>query len=1276
MSLERAVELIGSLLIPQTYTELQTAEEVLKEQGIHIKDDFVMTDERKQVLTNVRNQFTNMVAPTVILTGWFGSGKTALLSQIIRDLAEGKLLYGGRDIDTICLELNVQNTLSLFLTQIFDSIASLTSSDWVVNQYQKAWEFVDLPQVTPGDTRDLVKTLVQMQTIQMAQVVHFLDELFDNYKRSTKGKRLLALIIDELENLTRKATLEGEDKFVELLRLLIDRAVRQYKDHLAVIRDPRVIVVFSITSRRELAATGWFYQDTLDRMTAVEQDVNLSLQTAEYLMKRMLHMYFATVVDAVSRESVDGRLHDWSRRLSSAPDVDDIYYTYPIMPEVHKFFVSRLLVTSPPEGQVRRFRAYQVGMHTLLNAWPGEGAIDLPFMIELHEQLRDKLEEFPGGVFVDNLIGDEQVNSFVDRRFADLGSGPKEQLGTVTYLAITRGTTPVVPITRKDLEEWLPEGKIPTEEAFLGLLKSVRGMGVEYWSVAGDTIYVDVESVVAQLSAHVEPVSVEQRAEELTRETQAERAQESLLELFGDTLDSEVHITAYCDDLGILHVTDSSGRGQLIGTYFLAFDVDEKDIRRRVEERIALCPGIVYREADTETENGFPFEISVVLPAPLRSRGDYYATKIRERFEQWWRDSFFPLISALVRLEQCSYYQAFQEALKTILLLGKRSDDERDRFKDFDRSLRQITMAFDLTPTDTEHWISAKLNLASFHAIDPTHRLIKVLSWRGQEEESLLYDSSDEVQPQLHEEFSVNLPTPEEWKRELAKEWEEEDFVSDGRLVPWSKWLEGRRHLYTKVNDRLREQALSFYDVGKLVFGNTRIDALPKARTALHLFVKLGKISPLNWTLTDDRHGYKDMLVRSGALRKKELIEQTRTQLELKLRDLVLAFHLASASAQTQWLDDIRQVLRMKTALGDDTPIPVLQEWHQKLNAMITEKPSKHFIESDLIQTMPSHLTKVAEYLHKLGRLLQLDSALSDVVSQRVPALGKALAVDVAFESLFKRIEELYTNWGKEVPFQWKKDRFLMTLYDRYTTTLGHIQNWEQQKATECDSRLRDAVSLLAEDGIEEALDSIWASLQESADEIIDPQWRSSYDEEDRSRLEHSLEDSLERARREVVELVKELESQLDVLDELQRSALLTRYAQEIKDYRWSLRQNLGSLSRMEERLLEEPFAYILRDVRARLNQLNQLKTEMVQTQTSMVEAWLQDYPELEPLRERILHNFDRATMGLNKLCDEMVQAGINPVQRLLAGELDDLLALFAAAQLLNALEKGELEWE
>ena len=67
-SLEEVCQDICSLLGAQTYAVLRDVENSLRSKDIIISDDFIVTDNRRQVLERIKKQFTQVEGPTVIMT--------------------------------------------------------------------------------------------------------------------------------------------------------------------------------------------------------------------------------------------------------------------------------------------------------------------------------------------------------------------------------------------------------------------------------------------------------------------------------------------------------------------------------------------------------------------------------------------------------------------------------------------------------------------------------------------------------------------------------------------------------------------------------------------------------------------------------------------------------------------------------------------------------------------------------------------------------------------------------------------------------------------------------------------------------------------------------------------------------------------------------------------------------------------------------------------------------------------------------------------------------
>jgi len=206
-SLEEARQDICSLLGAQTYAVLRGVENSLRSKDIIISDDFIVTDNRRQVLERIKKQFTQVEGPTVIMTGYFGSGKTAILMQLEQDLSQGQLCYGALKVDPIAIRLNEEDTLSKFLQKLFNELAKLKGEGWPVEVYEKTRNFIGLPVLEETSLHALTTVLIGMHITVMSEIMQFIEELFKEYKRSTSNQRVIGLIIDELENITRTAEL-------------------------------------------------------------------------------------------------------------------------------------------------------------------------------------------------------------------------------------------------------------------------------------------------------------------------------------------------------------------------------------------------------------------------------------------------------------------------------------------------------------------------------------------------------------------------------------------------------------------------------------------------------------------------------------------------------------------------------------------------------------------------------------------------------------------------------------------------------------------------------------------------------------------------------------------------------------------------------------------------------------------------------------------------------------------------------------------------------------
>lgn len=1275
-SLEEARQDICSLLGAQTYAVLRGVENSLRSKDIIISDDFIVTDNRRQVLERIKKQFTQVEGPTVIMTGYFGSGKTAILMQLEQDLSQGQLCYGTLKVDPIAIRLNEEDTLSKFLQKLFNELAKLKGEGWPVEVYGKTRNFIGLPVLEETSLHALTTTLVGMHITVMSEVMQFIEELFKEYKRSTSNQRVIGLIIDELENITRTAELdktEEENKLSALLRILLDKSVREYIKQDSISQDPYALVIFSIPERRDLLLGEWLEQDTADRCKNVEQNVNLTPETAEFLMKKMLRLYLMNVVAVAARNTDDQRISDWLAQLNSATDADNELFNYPIMPQVHQQISHRVLVKSI-EGSIMTFRAYQVAIHTLLREWSGERQIDMRFMIDKVSELRFELRNYPAGVDLKSVIGEEHVSSLIDKQFRRMREGFKKQLTLFTFAGITLRATPMVMLKYKDLSsllQHLPDEERVTEAAFAEICNLVRDSSIKGWSVTGDTLYLDVPAILSQLETPSEPPRPKERLQELLSTTEEKRKAKDITQLFQERIGSNAPKKSEVDSDKVLHLKDTTQRGQLIDEFLLAFDTDQDILKKIVEARKGCCIGVLFKEKQTTTSEDPPFSVTVVLPDALRDRASKYEDKVYISLaaKERWTEKFQPLISAIKR-DGGSYYRAFKEAIKVMLLLPYQSTEDRVAFKQYELDLEKIIFdSLNLDDPEREEWIRVRLGLKEFHDIVPTKRLINVLS--ASEAEVLTYSSSDDMHANLLKKFYVPLPRPHEWKQELIDEWNIECFISDDRLVPYESWLKERRELYDFVHQALlQNKRLTFYEVGRLLFGNCQIGSLQKACYSLHLFLKLGKVRPLYWNLTDDTDDFSTMKVIPGELIVQQELRQARQRADQLIYSLVLYSYEQPPEKRTMYYSGLRWVLERKAKLEANASVATIQQIGTELrNYNLPPRAiGKVLVPQELISKIPANLVKLGEFLNKLNEIIRSDSPLSWAVSTKASSFTRDLDGELKCESILGNISRLYSNWGKPCPEEPKPDRLVVRISQEYNNEIGRTPGWAQNVSTESRNTFIEKISRIELQRIEKNVSDICTWLEQQVCGIIRPSWTRTYSDEEIDRLHRViLESAVSAAKNEIATVVTQLKSALTELNSAQANRIFARYRQTLDQHRVQLQQDDSAVAQLPNQLYMSQFGKILNMVSSHIKKWQTFYTATLQSQHERITLWLTTH-DLDIYREAIEQSMNKVDMTVIQLCKELREQGVDALKLLRDTKATEILAPFAAAELLEIL--------
>jgi len=1277
-SFDEARQCVLDLLGTTTYAKLQEQKKTFESKGITIPNDFILTENRQKVLIQIKEQFSTIKAPTAIMTGYFGSGKTAILTQLIRDLSDGQLCYGSLKVDPIEISLNEWETLSKFLGKLFFEISNLIDEDWILEVYKREHSGIPLPDLVDTSVKGLTTTLVGMHITQIHEVHQFLEEIFKAYKKAMNNERIIGLICDELENVTRTAELgvsdgqgkvDDKSKLSELLRSLLDFSVRENITKDSLRRDPYVIVIFSIPERTELQKGGWLFPDTDQRCESVEQNINLTPEAVEYLMKKILRLYLIHVIEVAASDTTDPWLKKWLAQLNSANKVEDDLYTYPIMPDVHQQMSYHILEKSTV-GTIIDFRAYQVALRVLLSEWEGQRPIDMRFAMDKESVLSDYLRNYK--VNLGNIVGEEHVHKLVEKRFKQLRPGSQYQLGRITMATITQGKLePMAMFRYKDLPILLG-GKIPTENAFDELCKKIDIADVDGWSVTGDMLCIDISTILRCLAETEKEISPDIKLQELLRTTEASRKDSSVIQLLYQQIRNIADIAdieSYIDGDKVLHIKDNTSRGQLIDEFLIAFD-DEKDtLKKKVDAKLGCCIGVLFNKGQATSESGeIPFSVTVVLPTALQNAESKYSNKVLSKFSpvETWERRIQPLMDAVVQREHCDYYTAFNEAIKLMLLLPKHPDRLAYKLYEWDVA-KTLLDSLSLEPTERNIWLTTKLNFEQFHNPTNNWKMIKVLS--SDLGEKLTYNSSDDLNPKLNKKFNVPMDPPAIWKQQLKEEWAKEDFVSDDRLIPFDNWSEERKKLYRNVDKALEGKTLTFTQIGKILFGDCQFRTLDTANAFVHLFLKLGRTRPFYWMLSDDVDDYRSMKITPGALFQKAELQKAQLLGNDLIRNLIIATYTLSPDKYQSFTATFKWILERTVKLINETNIGVIQQ--VKSDFEHYSPPSireKVIIPQELISKCPGDLAKLGEFLTKINEIIRSRSILSYIVSAKVSTLIPELAGELTCESILRKIQKLFSNWNQSCPTELNPDRLSVKISTDYSNKIGKTISWEKTLIEEVDKKFNSMASKLTLERTEWEVVNICNWLNEQACSVIYPEWSGTYSDEDKAKFPLILQEAETTAKKEISQIEKNLKRTLEQISTEQGQLISPKYRHTIAEHRSRLNQDVNTISQLPNQLYVNPFAKTMELVNTHIKEWQNFYTSIFTDQEDKIKSWLKKH-DLENHSDAIREVMSRVIdMSITEFDRELREQGVDPLKLLQGTEATRILEVFAAVQLLDFL--------
>lgn len=403
--------------------------EAFLEEGTH----FILTDKRADILHGVHDGLASKDSPGVILHGAYGSGKTVMMENIelLCDSSQefgghefNQLHYGETPIDCITISLEQNDTPTDFLYAIFQALVdhsdSVDTDDLIAifNDRKINLTIEDLDDTLPPSQRenlidrfedpDSLEDIARVSKSLTAGDAHKPITWFTTYYLDRED-RYPALYIDEFEQLFRQGVDPGGTyRLKAIIQKMIRNAVSGFDD----LDTPPYILFANTLSLDELTDRFSAERDLIDRITeSVSYNIDLSEDETKELFAKLYRLYVIPLL-----ADRDGDAQRWYDTIASTDRGDD-GYVYPFTEDTLDFalsIVQKFEDETQGETVVRAFRDYKRILIAFLDHWNGEGRIDLDFLYQHGDDVREQLRGQVERVNLDELPGEGSIEATIE----------------------------------------------------------------------------------------------------------------------------------------------------------------------------------------------------------------------------------------------------------------------------------------------------------------------------------------------------------------------------------------------------------------------------------------------------------------------------------------------------------------------------------------------------------------------------------------------------------------------------------------------------------------------------------------------------------------------------------------------------------------------------------------------------------------------------------------------------------------------------------------------
>lgn len=1127
--------LAGEKELPQFQEFLQT--------GSH----FIVTEKRASILRGVQQGLANRESPGVILHGAYGSGKTVLMesiAQLCEDNQEydgihfDQLTYGDTEIDCLQISLEQYDTPSSFLQAIYQQLVeesdSITEQDLIdvfnENDLDLTPEDLD-PNLPPSRRQDLIDRLEDPSSLEdIAQATKSLtageahDPItwFTSYYREQEG-RYPALYIDEFEQLSRQGVAVSEPfRLKAIIQRMIRKAVSGFDD----LEDPPYIL-FANTAIPDSDE----FEMERDLIRRTDDSVNYNIDLSERETKELFEKLYRLYVIPLLADRDNG-VAAWHNRISSA-DIGEDGYVYPFTDEALDFalrVVHTFELDDSDEKKVRAFRDYKRILITFLGKWEGDGWIDLDFLYQHGDDVRDDLRGQVERVDLDALPGADSIERTITDDFPDQSGPELRVLSQIAKVGILERTERPVYFTDDEILDVANTIEIRLREDEAADLIDVAANGPDYFTAENGRLGFDPDELTGTAAGdegRTLPDQIQETVDDLDLEDP------DVIELWEQMLDHQFRGSFDIENRqNQFLVFDTEGDLNYTNRVYLAVDPDRTPEQLRGEVDDAGLH-FVIRLGDTAEDDDHP---ATYFVSERNDRASDLAEDIQESLNahiesQFETDSYTHLIDAI---EECyptfNDYQIYSLFLKLSLarLAGHDlPEDIRDRTAE--RSSFDIyqTVNNNVTgPTAISHYARPQLGFTDSYAGQDILDLIYGIK-HYDETGDLIYENPNlpYIEVRTFGQITRGRESGEGFRQIVADFADDERFIDETGsdtygLTP--SFSTQTRTVLDQIEDALAEadDGLEFDDIVNLIFGTTEVDSVTKAM--LYLLLVLGDYwdDEYSWTFEDE----DDSRIISSATQLTTQKTQARTTVANAIKIEILD-QAKTDDPDTESVTDLKATYEQINDASDITEINDLvadvdDEWDFEYTE--TDQDLRGIVANDVFAD-----TAVASYANTIRPLSEIERELvyllHDDLQHLVAQVQEAAVILEKQDELDGLIETLsYFDIDPNLDSD-----------DIAITCITQIEDfWETHQADQIERQLEEtAISSDIEDFLDDNydLDRLFTVLQEelrslvpdidSYDNTEDLETVSEDLDVERAELQETLDEELETVASERAEL-------------------------------------------------------------------------------------------------------------------------------------------------------------